>query len=194
MDLSWPKRYSDNDRVDKHGYLNSNFSITFPTVDHFTDELVKIGRGAHIFKVGVSRAFRHLKVNPLDLDLLDLRWENHYVDTCVPFEPRRGSQFFQCASNAVHYVMCQCGHDVINYIDDFLGFGTPSIAQTLFDILCDIMHELGLAISDKKLVQPTSQALCLGILIDTNEGTVSIPTYKLENVYRKVDVCAMKKH
>ena len=118
--LSWPKGCSVNDGVDKDVYLNSSFSLTFPTIDHLTDELVKIGRDAHIFKVDVRRAFRHLKVDPLYLDLLGLNWDGHYVDTCVLFGTRHGSQFFQRTSNAVRYVMCQHGHEVINYIDDYM--------------------------------------------------------------------------
>ena len=113
MDLSWPTGYSVNDGVDKDSYLESNFSLTFPTVDHLTDEMVKIGRGAHIFKVDVSRTFRHFKVDPLDIDLLGLNWENHYVDTCVPFGKRHESQFLQRTSDAVRCVMRRHGRDVI---------------------------------------------------------------------------------
>ena len=65
MDLSWPKRASVNDGVDKHGYFGSDFFLTFPTIDHLTAELTKIGRSAHIFKVDISRAFRHFKTDPL---------------------------------------------------------------------------------------------------------------------------------
>ena len=57
MDLSWPKRASVNDGIDKNGYLGSDISLTFPTTDHLTAELTKIGKGAHIFKIDVSRAF-----------------------------------------------------------------------------------------------------------------------------------------
>ena len=194
MDLSWSKGYSVNDGVDKDGHLDSNFSLTFPTVDHLTDELVKIGRGAHIFKVDISRAFRHLKVDPLDIDLLGLNWEKHYFDTCVPFGTRHGSQFFQCTSDAVRYIMRQHGRDVINYIDDFLGFGTPSVARASFDVLHDVMCKLGLTISEKKLVEPTTRAVCLGVLIDTVEGTIAIPPEKLENVRHMIDAWATKKH
>ena len=62
-----------NDGVDKNSYLGSEFSLTFPTIDDITNELVKIDPGSHIDKIDISRAFRHLKIDPLDYDLLGLR-------------------------------------------------------------------------------------------------------------------------
>ena len=116
----------------------------------------------------ISREFRHLKVDPLDLDLLGLKLDSHYFNTSVPFGTRPGSQFSQHASDVVYYIMCQHGHDVINNISDFLGFGTPTIGQAS---LLHVMYQLGLTISDKKL---NTQGVCLGVLIDTIQGTVSI--------------------
>ena len=64
MDLGWPKGLSVNDGVDKNSYMGSDFKLTFPTIDDLTSELVKLGRGAHIYKIDVSRAFRHLPIDP----------------------------------------------------------------------------------------------------------------------------------
>ena len=88
VDLSWPKGTSVNDGVDKHEYLNSDFVLTFPTIDHLTAELAGIGRGAHIYKVDVSRTFRHLEMDPVDFDLLGLNWNDMYIYMCVPFGSR----------------------------------------------------------------------------------------------------------
>ena len=51
MDLSWPKDCSVNAAINKNSYLNTEFALTFPTVDHVTQELKKLGRGAHLFKL-----------------------------------------------------------------------------------------------------------------------------------------------
>ena len=74
VDLSWPHGASVNAGMDKASYLNSAFELTFPTVDDITSELKRLGRGAHIYKVDVSRAFRHVKVDPRDYGLLGLYW------------------------------------------------------------------------------------------------------------------------
>ena len=47
--LSWPGHYSVNDSIDKHVYMGSNFNLIFPTIDDH--ELVKLGKGAYIFKM-----------------------------------------------------------------------------------------------------------------------------------------------
>ena len=52
--------------------------------------------------------------------------------------------------------------------------------------LRNVLERLGLTISEKKLVPPTTQAVCLGILIDTVNGTVSIPEEKLRQIKRSV--------
>ena len=187
IDLSWPKGYSVNDGVEKDGYMGSEFRLTFPTLDDLTQRLVKLGRGAHIYKIDVSRAFRHLKVDPFDYDLLGLTWGGTYVDTCLPFGTRHGSQFFQRTSDAVRYVMRQMNYDIINYIDYFLGYGTPSVADASFHALLDVMAKLGLTISQKKLVRPTTKAICLGIEVDTVAGTVAIPPDKLADVKAMVN-------
>ena len=44
------------------------------------------------------------------------------------------------------------------------------------------MQELGLTISEKKLVPPSTKVVCLGVLINTEEGTVSIPPDKLRHI------------
>ena len=95
LDLSWPRDESVNAGVDKNGYMGSEFKLTLPTIDDLTQELVKIGKGANIFKVDVSRAFRHLNLDPRDYDLLGINWGVTFIDTRIPFGRRHGSQFFQ---------------------------------------------------------------------------------------------------
>ena len=193
IDLSWPKGASVNDGVNKTSYLGSDFKLTFPTIDHLTSELKKLGRGAHIFKVDVSRAFRHLSMDPADYDLLGLYWDAAFVDTKLPFGCRHGSQFFQRTSDAVRYVMRRRNVDVINYIDDFLGYGTPEKASRAFHELQELMRDLGLTISAKKLIPPSTQAVCLGILVDTTKGTVAIPQEKLEQIKQAVRAWTQKR-
>ena len=49
LDLSLPRGESLNAGVEKNGYMGSDFKLMFPTIDDLTQELVKIGKGAHIF-------------------------------------------------------------------------------------------------------------------------------------------------
>ena len=129
IDLSWPLGQSVNSGINKTSYLGTDFTLVLPTVDHITDRLKLLGRGAHIYKLDISQAFRHIKVDPLDYNLLGLQWRHVYVDTCIPFGSRHGSQIFQRLSDVVHYMMRRMGHSVINYVNDYVGFGVLSDAK-----------------------------------------------------------------
>ena len=84
-----PKDASVNLGIDKSSYLATDFSLTFPTVANITDVLKLHGKGAHLCKIDVSRAFRHVKVDPFDYDLLDLKWHDvTFFDTSLPFGSR----------------------------------------------------------------------------------------------------------
>ena len=186
IDLSWPIGASVNAGIDKTSYLGGVFSLTFPTVDDITSQLKRLGRGALLYKIDISRAFRHVKVDPGDYDLLGLDWQGTYVDTCMPFGTRHGSQIFQRLSDAVRYIMRQKGYTMIDYIDDYVGMGVPSVAWSSYDALTHLMRELGLTISTKKLVPPATQVTCLGVLIDTVRGTIAIPPEKLADITQAV--------
>ena len=118
---------------DKNTYLDIPFTLTFPTVDDIT-ELKRLRRGTLLYKTDVSHTFHHVKVDPGDYDLLGLHWHHAYVNMCVPFGTQHGSQIFQCLSDAVCYIMRQRGFRIINCIDDYIGFGIPSVVcASLFD-------------------------------------------------------------
>ena len=95
IDLSWSHGASVNSGIDKDTYLDSAFTLTFPTVDHITSELKRLGRGALLYKIDVSRAFCHVRINPGDYDLVGLHWHDAYIDTCLLFGMRHWSQIFQ---------------------------------------------------------------------------------------------------
>ena len=146
------------------------------------NELKCVGRGAHIFKIDISHAFRHLKIDPADLDLLGPYWDAYYVDMCLPF---------QCVSDAVRYIMHRHGHRILIYVDDFLGVGMP---RDMHCILYSALEQLGLTISAKKLVTPGTRAVCLGIMFDTVTGEISIPDEKMMQIVTNVDAWVSKTH
>ena len=108
-------RNKPNAGIDKTLYIDSEFSLTFPTVDYITAELKCLGRGANLYKVDVSTAFCHVRVDPGDYDLLGLYWQGFYVDASVLFGTRHGSQIFQRLSDTVHYMMRLRGFTILDY-------------------------------------------------------------------------------
>ena len=184
MDLSWPKGASVNNGVAKDIYLGTHYNLKFPSVDFITNSLRNLGPSAQMFKIDISRAFRHIKVDPGDIDLLGIRFENkHFLDRSLAFGFHRGSLIFQRCTDAIHYIMAEHGHPLLfNYIDDLIYTGLPSKMDACFNFLKNLLTDLGLEISVKKFVPPSTSVTCLGILIDSIEKRVSIPQEKLAEI------------
>ena len=114
----------------------------------------------------------HIKIDPADYNLLGLNFNSYYIDTYVAFGFRHGSAMFQHLSDSIRNIMLNRGYHMTNYIDDFIGQATKSQAEPSFNTLHDFLGELGLDISTKKLVYPSTQASCLGVIINTEKFTI----------------------
>ena len=69
--------------------------------------------------------------------------------------------------------MARKGFYVTSYIDDIIGHELVSKAKLV---------ELGLNISQKQLVTPTTKAVCLGVEINTATFEISVPQKKLDQI------------
>ena len=189
MDLSWPQGASVNDGVKKDVYLGTEYDLRYPSVDTITNSLKNLGTSAQMYKIDISRAFRHIKVDPADIDLLGIQFQDKYfLDRSVAFGFRHGSLIFQRCTDAIRYIMTQNGFpNLFNYIDDLIYTGLPSEIHSSFKFLKELLLELGLNISLKKLVPPSTSVICLGILVDSITKTVSIPADKLQEI---IQLCA----
>ena len=93
IDLSFPLGNSVNTGIPKHQYLGTPFVLKLPTVDTITEQVKTLGRGCKLYKVDISPVFRHVKLDPFEYDLLGLRHDRYYVDTCLPFKRRSASYY-----------------------------------------------------------------------------------------------------
>ena len=194
IDLSFNHGTSVNSGVTKDKYLGTPFILKLPTIDTVIDQIKALGKGCMLYKVDISRAFRHVKLDPIDYDLLGLRHDRHFLDTCLLFGYRNGSAIFQCISDAVRHMMRRRHFDVINYIDDILGIDVPSKIDASFDTLRQLLRDLGFDISLKKLEKPSTQLNCLGIVVNTKTFTLSIPSEKLNHILAVCDAWHQKTH
>ena len=182
VDLSYPQNHSVNAGVEGNAYLTSEFLLTLPSVDHITDQIKKLGKGSKIFKIDISRAFRHVKLDPACYNLTGIYHNSYFIDTCLAFGYRNGSAIFQRLTDAIRYIMRTKGHTVTNYIDDVIGYGLNSTVDHSFQELYSLLQDLGLNISEHKLVYPTTKVICLGVEIDTEKFIISVPPQKLEEI------------
>ena len=115
-----------------------NFLISTVPLPSHSPQLMTLRQNSSVW-VGVpysTLTFRHVKVDPGDYDLLGLYWDGHYVDSCIQFGTRHGSQIFQRLSDAVRFMMRQKGFTMLDYIDDYVGLGILSVVRcaTGFDV------------------------------------------------------------
>ena len=161
--------------------MGTNFELKYPSIDDIISSLKELGPNALLYKIDISRAFRHIKIDPGYLDLLGLKHGSYYIDITLPFGFRHRSVFFQCCTDAVRYIM-QHKFDfpnLYNYIDDLIYSGLPGHIYQSYNQLTLSLQELGLEISPSKLVALTTVAICLGIEINTVNRTLRIPDDKL---------------
>ena len=124
VDLSWPHGLSVNAGVAKNKYLVTYFELRYPSVDNIGQTVEEVGPSALMFKVDISRAFRHLKIDPGDLDLLGLCHNKYFIDGSLPFGFRHRTTFFQHCSDAIRYIMASRGYTrLYNHIDDLVYIG-----------------------------------------------------------------------
>ena len=181
LDLSFPQGKSVNDGVQKGIYLNTYLELNYPSVDAVVNCLKALGTEALLYKIDISCAFRHIRIDPVDLDLLGLKYDQLFIDCTLPFGFRHGSVFFQRCTDAVWFIMKNNFHFpyLYNYIDDLIYTGLPHDICRSYNTLIALLQELGLEISQSKLVSPTTTAVCLGIEIDNSNHTLKIPGEKL---------------
>ena len=64
-------------------------------------------------------------------------------------------------------------------LGDLIGVLDPSISALAYNVLGELLHELGLEENMNKACAPSSSQVVFGILINMVEGTVSVPEKKL---------------
>ena len=85
VDLSYPEGHAVNTGVAKDKYLDSKFTLSLPSIDVITNKVKKLGRGCLLYKIDISRAFRHLTIDPRDYDLLGLKTDSYFLDLNLAF-------------------------------------------------------------------------------------------------------------
>ena len=74
------------------------------------------------------------------------------------------------------------GHYCLGYIDDFLLFGSKDKCKGAFNRITLLLEELGFDISHHKTITPATEVVCLGILVNTNDFTLSVSSAKLQKI------------
>lgn len=188
MDLSWPHGYAVNDGISKSDYIDGSMNIHLPTVDMMVNRIKELGPGCYMYKTDLARAYRQLRTDPLDWPYLGFANRNTlFFDICPPFGLRSSAMMMQRTSNAVVFIHGKHGYLSDAYIDDFSGVEkTKNKASEALTDLQTTFKSLGLEEELSKCCQPSTVMAWLGILLDTIEMSMTIPSPKLKEIRETV--------
>ena len=182
MDLSRPFGDSVNDGISKQDY-----TLNFCSVDDAVAICLKLGRGYKMAKTDLKGAFRLIPVAKEDWNLLGYKCdEKYYCDTVLPFGCRSSPSLFDDLSKILEWLIKTTGGmpDVLHYIDDF-WWAAPresdacAITLAYMRALC---ADLGVPLAEEKTEGPTTKLTFLGIDLDTEAQTISIPAAKVKEI------------
>ena len=184
LNLSYPTGASLNDAVTRDLFDDKSFTLRFPTIDDIVDKIRSTKGTALLSKIDVARAFRNLRVDPVDAFKFGIqRKGKYYLDVAVAFGWIHGSVSFQMASDAILYMMRKENCAIFAYIDDFIMVASQEDAMGHFAKLSQLFKELGLPMNPDKVSPPTRTLTCLGITIDLDNNSLSIEKSKVEEIY-----------
>ena len=187
VNLSSPYGASVNDCIDNDVYDNVPFKLKYPSVQDIVDEVNHLNSDVLLSKIDISRAFRNLRVDPHDFDLLGLKWnDSSYLDISIPMGMKTGSALCQRVTDVLRHIMKSKNVKLFNYIDDVICVHKRQNASFEFELLYSLFEFLGIPINPKKVVLPTRVLTCMGIVIDVDAGQLSIPQDKCLEI---LDLC-----
>ena len=181
VDLSWPVGRSVNDGISKDTYLNENFDLHYTSVEEVCQMVLKIGRGAVIYKRDLKHAYRQIPVDPKDYRYLGYFWENMwYFDTVLAMGQRNAAMACTRTTNAVMYIHNKAGYNGTSYLDDLIGVAEPQHGMQGYIHLGEVLSELGLLENTTKACPPAAIQTVLGVEVDTVNMTISVTKERLE--------------
>lgn len=136
-----------------------------------------------IATLDIERAYRNIPSCPLHLPLLGIRVDDaYYVDAAMPLGSRNSSCYMQLVAEFIVRALKVRGIRSHMYLDDmivYLDNGQDYQARMLEIIR--LYRALGLPVAFSKLQSPAKVAVFLGVKIDLNERSLSIPHKKITN-------------
>ena len=184
VDLSHPKGKSVNAGIKKGYYLGKELTYTLPGINNIITKLKYNTTNKYLWTIDLERAYRQLRTDPLSVPLLGISFNDKmYLDIAPPFGCRTSSMACARTTNAVVYLLNNMGHDVICYLDDFIGVeDTYDKACVSYHDAMLLLNKLGLAVSNKKCIPPTQKLTWLGYSIDAKNNIIKIPEDKITEV------------
>ena len=173
--------------------------MRLPGIDRLVEFVNAKGRGCHVFKKDLQRAYRQIPIDPQDYPLLGLYIDGSlYFHTALLSGLRSATMICQRTTKNVAYILNTDGISVDVYIDDFYGAESTDLSDLSFQRMNSLFAKLGLMDAPEKDSPPSHEMLCLGIWINTSDMTLSVPAYRVEELQLELNAwltkCSFTKH
>lgn len=180
--LSYPENNGINDFIDE-----AYCTVRYTSFDKVVEMISSLGRHAKLAVVDIKSAFRLLRVNPGDFDLLGFKInDNYYIDKCMPFGLSISCKTWENFATFLHWLVEKRSRlsTLDHYLDDYIFAGTEhsNDCQILKDCFLDICKEFGVPIATEKMKGPVTVLTFLGLIIDTDELLIRVPADKRDSL------------
>ena len=192
-DLSFPLLNSVNSHIPVE-----RSTVVFEDLDHCLSIIRRLGRGTLVAKADLQDAFRIIPIAPQDHRLLGFRFQGaYYYDRCLPMGCSVSCQTFEALSTALQWICTEkFGVSAMSHIlDDFIFFGPHGVpnCQNNLDIFLSLCDKLSLPIKQAKTVQPATSVSLHGILVNTQDMSISLPEDKQRDLTQRLKALHKRK-
>lgn len=181
-----------------NNYMNTTHqAFSFSTVDDVSDMIVP---QCYMATVDISSAYRSITINPKDWDRQGISWvvndeKRYYKDTRLCFGAKCAPFIFTQISRFITNCMVRRGFpNIIGYIDDFwISENSYERCVAAQNSLLGLLGDLGFAASWHKCTSPCQSIRYLGIIFDSINMTMSLPSDKMQKLRSELEFFVKRK-
>ena len=183
VDLSFPPNTSVNIGISNEHFLDQRIDLHYPSV-HTLAKYVRIkGKGCLMFKTDLKSAYKQIPIQPNDWHLCAISWKNaFYVYVREIFGLRSSAYACQRTISCIPYLMRKYSYLVCSYLDDIAGAESVNKASLALLTLQNLLGSLNLIENPDKVTLPATKMIFLGILLNSEDFTMTIPEQKLYEI------------
>ncbi|KAK2548904.1 hypothetical protein P5673_030846 [Acropora cervicornis] len=178
-----------------HQQSHTPTTCSIMSTQNFAITRSPLGQVCLLYKLDLQRAYRQIPIDTKDYHLLGFRFNNLlYFDTRCPFGLKTSAVICQRTTKVDVHCFTQLGFLVDIYLDDFYGADSPARASTAFTSLRQLLQELGLQTSPDKDSPPSTKLVCLGINVNSEEMSLSVPTFRVQELLQELSLWSQRSH
>ena len=157
--------------------------VTYSSVHDAINIIQRIGKGSYMAKADIASAFTLVPIHPDYHNLLGFKWQgNYYHHTTLPQGAGSSCFIFERIATAIQWILQHkfAVRHMVHYLDDFLFIGsTSNTVKHYLQSFINLCADIGIPINHSKTEGPATSLIFLGISLDSESFTASLPMEKV---------------